>query len=83
MCECQSVKFVYFVILRRQFLGQELPSVALLALGDLFGRALNDDAAAVVATLGTQVNDVVGTLDHFKVVLDDYHRVPVTDELVK
>ena len=36
-------------------------------------RARGDDLAAAVATLGTQVDDVVGALDDLGVVLDDHH----------
>ena len=57
--------------------------MALLALGNLFGGALDDDVAALVAPLRTEVDDVVGALDDVEVMLDDDHRVAVADELVK
>ena len=37
---------------------------------DLLGRAGRDDEAALVAALGTEIDDVIGGLDHVEVVLD-------------
>ena len=57
--------------------------VAFGALRHLLGRALADDAAATVATLGTHVDDPVRHLDDVEVVLDDEHGVALVDELVQ
>src|SRR5690349_21008018 len=42
---------------------------------DLFGRALGHNAAAGRAAFRSQVDDMVGRLDHIEVVLDDDNRV--------
>jgi len=49
-----------------------------LAAGDVFRRPRRDDLPARVAALGTEVDDVVGGLDHIHVVLDEQHGVAVT-----
>ena len=49
-------------------------------LGDVLGRALDDDPAAAVAALGPEVDDPVGRLDHVEVVLDHEHGVAGVDE---
>src|SRR5688572_23862642 len=57
--------------------------VGTLGVGDFFGRALCDYPAALLATLRTKVNEVIGTLNDIEIVLDHDHRVPATDELLK
>ena len=54
-----------------QSMGQKLPGKAVLALDDLFRRALRHDHAAAVTAFRAQVDDPVGALDHVQVVLDD------------
>ena len=54
-----------------------------LARGDLLGRAGDDDLAAAVAALGTEVDDAVGGLDDVEVVLDDEHGVAAVDEALQ
>src|SRR6185369_2186830 len=54
--------------------------VALGALRDLLRRALRDDAAALVARLGTEIDHAVGGLDDVDVVLDDDDAVSGLDE---
>ena len=61
---------------------EELAGVAVLDRGHLLGRALGDDPASAVATLGTHVDDPVGVLDDVEVVLDDDHRVALVDQPV-
>ena len=48
--------------------------------GDVLGRALGDELAAVLAGLGTEVEDPVGGFDDVEVVLDDEQRVAGIDE---
>ena len=60
-----------------------LPRVALRVGGDLLGRADGDDVAAGVAAFGAEVDDPVGGLDHFEIVLDDDHRVALVDQLMQ
>ena len=42
-----------------------------------------DDFAAAVAAFGAEVDDPVGGLDDFEIVLDDDHRVALVDQLVQ
>src|SRR3984893_2553041 len=51
-------------------LAQELPGVGIRRHGDFLGRALGHDLTAAVAALGSEVDDIVGGLDHVEVVLD-------------
>ncbi len=48
--------------------------------GDLLRRSLRDHGAAGVSPLRTQIDDVVGGLDHIQVVLDHQHRVAVVHQ---
>ena len=57
--------------------------MALRVAGDLLGRALRDDLAAAVAALRTHVDDPVGGLHDFEIVLDDDHRVALVDQLMQ
>src|SRR6185503_17400863 len=38
---------------------------------------------AAIAALGTEIDDVVGALDHFQVMLDDDDRMALVDEFVE
>ncbi len=58
-------------------------STSVAGLHDVFRRPRDDDAAAVVAGLGAQVDDPVGRLDHVEVVLDDDHRVAQIDQAIE
>ena len=51
--------------------------------GDLLGRALGDQPAALLAALGAEVDDAVGGLDHVEVVLDHDDRVALVDQPVQ
>ena len=51
--------------------------------GDVFGRALGDELAAVFAGFGAEVEDPVGGLDDLEVVLDDEQGVAGIDELLE
>ncbi len=48
-----------------------------------FGRAFDDDLPSPITAIWAQIEDMVGTLDHIEVVLDDHHRVSLFDELLK
>src|SRR5919106_2862794 len=67
----------------RQHLGEELPGVGAGRLRDGLGRPLGHDLAAGVATLGAEVDDVVGALDDVEMVLDHQHGVAGLDEAVE
>ena len=70
-------------LLHAQLLPQEACRVTLPAPGHLFGLAAAQELASACATLGPQVNHVVGTLDDIQVVLDDDERVAALDECVE
>src|SRR4051812_2161728 len=72
--------------LGRRGLDERLQKLAGVRAGrarDLLGRAAGDDLAAVLAALGTHVDDPVGRLDDVQVVLDDDDRVPLVDQAVQ
>ena len=46
-----------------------------LNLGNLFGCARGNDRSATVSSLGAEVDDVVGTFDNVKVVLNNDNSV--------
>ena len=54
-----------------------------LAAADFLGGAHGYYIAAAVASVGTHVDDMVGTLDDLKVVLDDDYGVSARDEGVE
>src|SRR5260370_4124379 len=56
-------------------LAQELPGVGAGGHGDFLGSSLRHRLSATVAAFGTQIDDVVGGLDHFEIVLDHDYRV--------
>src|SRR5690348_12120140 len=60
-----------------------LAGVAGLAGRHVFGGAGGDDVAAGVAAFGAEIDDPVGGLDDFEVVLDDEDRVAGGDERVQ
>src|SRR5712692_6400241 len=47
------------------------------------GSALSYDLSASVSTFGSQVNDIVGALNHFQVLLDDHHGVAALDQMIE
>jgi hypothetical protein len=69
--------------LPRQHWLEILPSIALRIAGDLLGRAFGDHLAPAVAALRPHVDDPVGGLHHFQILLDDDHRVALVDQLVQ
>lgn len=56
--------------------------MTLLHLHQLLRRALKQDRATANATLGTNINDVIGHLDHVEVVLNDHHGVAFVYQFV-
>ena len=54
-----------------------------LNLYDLFGGPHGHDLPATITSLGAEIDDVIGTFDHFHVVLDDNDGVALIHELVK
>src|SRR5215831_3748654 len=68
---------------RFQILPQIPAGVARLDQGHLLGRAGRDDVAAAVAALGPEIDDPIGGLDDFEIVLDDEHGVAGRDERVQ
>jgi hypothetical protein len=66
-----------------QHLLEIVPGVALGRGGDLLGRADGHDLAAGVSAFGAEIDDPVGGLDHFEIVLDHHHGVALVDQLVQ
>jgi hypothetical protein len=62
---------------------QERPRIRTLLPHDLLRRARGHDLAAAVAAFGAEVDDPVGRLDDFEIVLDDHHGVAGVDQLVQ
>src|SRR5262245_44781006 len=48
-----------------------------------FRRAGGEHAAALLAPLGTEIDDPIGGFDHVQVVLDDHHGIALLDEPVQ
>src|SRR3954451_23898312 len=67
----------------RQHRRQEFARIASWRFRDVFRRAPGDDLAAAVAAFGAEVDDPVGGLDDFEIVLDDDDRVALRDQLVQ
>lgn len=44
---------------------------------------MGDDEAAAATTVGTEVEEVVHTLENIQIVLDDDHRVALIDKLLQ
>ena len=63
--------------------GESLAGVGLFGAGDLFGRALGDDAATAFAAFGTEVDDPVGLFDDVEVMLDDEDGVAEADQALE
>ena len=62
---------------------QILPGIAALFLHHVFGRADGDDLAAAVAAFGAKIEDPVGGLDDFEIVLDDHDRIAGLHQFVQ
>src|SRR5215831_18512177 len=60
-----------------------LPRIAFLRLGHVLWRAARHDASARVTALRPHVDDPVGSLDDFQVVLDHHHGVAGVCQLVQ
>ena len=63
-----------------KFFFEVFPSDALWAGGNLFGRATCYQLSAAIATIGTHIDDVVGTFDDFNIGLDDEDGMSAFDE---
>src|SRR5438876_8234594 len=62
---------------------ESLAGVGLFGAGDLFGRALRDDAAAAFAAFGAEIDDPVGLFDDVEIVLNDEDGVAERDEALE
>ena len=60
-----------------------LSRITFLAFGKCFGRTFKYDVAAFFTAFRPQIDDVVGTFDDFRVVLDDDNGVPAFDKRVQ
>src|SRR6185436_10404326 len=62
---------------------QRLPGMACGSSGHLFGRSCRDQATALFSRVWTKIQNPVGGLDHFEVVLDYEQRVAGIDQALK
>ena len=62
---------------------QELSGIAVTSPGDFFWRALGNDLAAAVTSLGPKVEDPVGGFDYIEIMLDDHNGIPLIDQCMK
>ena len=68
---------------KAQNTGQKAPCEGFSAPGDVFRSPPRNNSPTAPAALRTQVDHVVGGLDHVQVVLDDDDRVALVDEFVQ
>lgn len=54
-----------------------------LAGGDFLGGTGGDDVASAFSPFGSEVDDMIGTLHHIKIVLNDHKRVAEGDQSVE
>ena len=52
-----------------------LTGIAAFHSGNLFGGTLGYDIPALIAALGTQVDDMISGFDHIQIVFDDQYRI--------
>ena len=57
--------------------------MATFALFQFARCSLEYDLSATITSLGSEINDPVGTLDHVHIVLDDYNRVSTLDQRIE
>src|SRR3954469_19851007 len=62
---------------------QVAPRMRCFDARDFLRRAAGDDRSAARAALGTEIDDVVGGLDHVEIVLDDEHGVAAVHEAMQ
>ena len=60
-----------------------LPRHAVFAFRYLFGRASRHQVAPFVSSVGSEVDDMVGVLNHIQVVFDDKDGVPSIEQCVE
>ena len=60
-----------------------MPGIAALLARHVFRRAGHDDFAAAIAAFGPQVDDPVGGLDDFEIVLDHDDRIALVDQFMQ
>ena len=52
-----------------------LSRIGVRILCDLLGRSRRNDRASAVSSLGTEVDDIIGTFDNVEIMLDDENRI--------
>lgn len=76
----REVSFRYLTLYHRSNLFQHSFQVLSREAGragrHLLRGAGDDDGAAAIATLGAEVNEMIGALDNVQIVLDNHHGVP-------
>ena len=62
---------------------RNLPVCDALHLATSSGVPATTTVAAGVAALGTEIDDVIGSLNHIEMVLDEQHRMPGIDQTIE
>ena len=57
--------------------------MATFALFQFARCSLEYDLSTTITSLGSEINDPVGTLDHVHIVFDDYYRVSALDQSIE
>jgi hypothetical protein len=65
---------------QRQHLRQEAPGVAFWDRREILRRSLGNDPTSAGTALGSEVDQMICSLDDVEVVFDHQHRVPLIDE---
>jgi hypothetical protein len=63
--------------------GKRVACVGLFIAGNLFRRALGNDATTALAALGTKIDDPIRLLNHVQVVFDDQNSVAEIDQTLQ
>src|SRR6476646_46965 len=61
---------------------EKLPGIAAFVARHILGLASDHDLAAGIAALRAEIDDPVGGLDDFEIVLDHHYRIALSDKLM-
>src|ERR1700761_4256143 len=78
-----SMSIIIRCILAFQFVFQKFGSKTFLILYQLFRSAFEKDPSTPIATLGTQIDDMIRDLDDIQIMFDHEHRISPVHQLVQ